>query len=109
MPPILASCRQRIHPNIRAKILEIKVHRFPRLIHNRTFNLAIEALVLTTRSPITAQFSKNYFDNLKIYRWIKEKIRDWGEWQDYAKAFEIMDSFLLKNNVKSMDLFEISQ
>jgi len=30
MPPILASCRQRIHPNIRAKILEIKVHRFPR-------------------------------------------------------------------------------
>jgi hypothetical protein len=104
-PPELATCKQKKRPNVRAKILEIKIKRMPKIIMNRAFNLAIEALVITTRAPLVELYSPKYYDHLKFYRAIKEKIREWGVWESYAKGFEVMDSFLLKNNVKSSDLF----
>jgi hypothetical protein len=106
MPTSLPSCRQRIRPNIRAKILETYQYRMPRIFNNRAFNLAIESLILTTRVPFSDLSSPEFHEKLGYYRNIKQKIKDWGEWHRYSSSFEVMDSFLIQHNVKSTDLYE---
>ena len=108
MPPQLPQrpqCRRREEPNIRAKILEKDLVRLPKIFNNRSFNLALESLILATRIPIYERYSKTYTDALHTYRVIKQKITDWRDMVRFQNGFDIIDNFLLKNGVHGPDVF----
>lgn len=102
---VIPPCRQRKTPNVRAKIIERKILRLPKIFNNRAFNLALEALVLVTRIPRMDQFSLVYNDALRLYKSIKKRIQDWQDMIRFEAGFKLMDNFLLSKNVKAHDLF----
>jgi len=109
MPPALKSipkCRRRESPNIRSKILSVEVYRLPRIFNNRSMNLAIEALILSTRIPLHNPISREYSESIKNYINIKKKLIDWQDMDRFHDAFEVMDNYLLNHKVKPQDLFD---
>lgn len=109
MPPALISkpkCRRRESPNIRSKILSIEVYRLPKIFNNRSMNLAIEALIISTRIPLYDPISKEYSENIKNYINIKKKLIEWQDMDRFHDSFEVMDNYLLNHKVKPQDLFD---
>ena len=109
MPPKMISkpsCRRREDPNIRSKILSVEVYRLPKIFNNRSMNLAIEALILSTRIPLYEPTSKEYGESIKNYINIKKKLIDWRDMDRFHDSFEVMDNYLLEYKVKPQDLFD---
>ena len=109
MPLALMStpkCRRRESPNIRSKILSVEVYRFPKIFNNRSMNLAIEALILSTRIPLYNPISKEYSESINNYINIKKKLIYWQDMDRFHDAFEVMDNYLLNHKVKPQDLFD---
>jgi len=109
MPPALKStpkCRRRESPNIRSKILSNEVYRLPKIFNNRSMNLAIEALIISTRIPLYDPISRNYNESIKNYINIKKKLIDWQDMDRFHDGFEVMDNYLLNHKVKPQDLFD---
>ena len=98
-------CRRAQNPNIRAHINSIKTIHHPQIFNNRAFNLAIEALIHATRIPLYDSYSEEFDQALKQYKAIREKIINWRDFDRFSSGFEIMDSHLLRHNVKSRDLY----
>ena len=109
MPLALKStpnCRRRESPNIRAKILSVEVYRLPKIFNNRSMNLAIEALIISTRIPLYNPISKEYSESINGYINIKKKLIYWQDMDRFHDAFEVMDNCLLSHKVKPQDLFD---
>ncbi len=98
-------CRRREAPNIRAKILAIRVKSFPKIFNNRSMNLALEALIITTRLPFYEKFSPVYKENLGLYLNIKKKLNDWRDMDRFHDGFEVMDNYLINHGLKPQELF----
>ncbi len=109
MPHALKStpkCRRREFPNIRSKILSVEVYRLPKIFNNRSMNLAIEALILSTRIPLYDPISKEYNESINNYINVKKKLIYWQDMDRFHDAFEVMDNYLLNHKVKPQDLFD---
>jgi hypothetical protein len=104
---VLPNCRGYQQCNIRAKILQKTLYHLPKIFNNRSMNLAFEALIISTRIPIYEPFSKEFNQNLEEYKKIKRKLLEWRDMDRFELSFQLMDNYLLKNSVKSLDLFEM--
>ena len=69
-------------------------------------NLAIEALILSTRIPLYNPISKEYSESINNYINIKKKLIYWQDMDRFHDAFEVMDNYLLNHKVKPQDLFD---
>jgi hypothetical protein len=99
-------CKQREKPNIRADIIEKNVIRFPRNFNNRSFNLSLEALILTTKIPFLPAYSAKYNISIKYYKSIKNKIESWHDMDRFEQAYQMMDNFLINQKVRAYDIFD---
>jgi len=100
------SCRRRQSPNLRAKIIQKHLFRYPVLFNNRAWNLAIEALILANNYT---RDKKNPMDSNKLltkYRNIKQKITAWWDMERFEDGFTRMDNYLIDNGVHPQDLFD---
>lgn len=97
-------CRRRENPNIRAKIIETQVFHLPRIFNNRSWNLALEALILATRIPLYQPYTSAYKDAIKTYVIIKQKITQWRDMIRFEEAFDLMDNFLIEGGVKPQEI-----
>ena len=99
-------CRRRQIPNVRAKIEHVHLFHYPRIFNNRATNLALEALIYTTKIPLFESFSAEYTKNLCRYLEIKKSISEWRDMDRFREGFDMMDTYLLQRNVKASELFD---
>ncbi len=97
-------CRRREDPNIRAKVLDIKLYHYPKIFNNRSMNLAIEALIYATRIPLYEPFSHIYNESISSYVYIKRKISEWRDMVRFGEIFEIIDNYLIRNGIKPQEI-----
>ena len=101
-------CRRRQEPNVRAKITKKHVFAPPQIFNNRSMNLALEALILSTRIPFCEPFSDEYKFSLRLYKHYKQKINEWRDIDRFEEGFEYMDNYLIDNGVKPQDIFDMA-
>ncbi|MHA1647923.1 MAG: hypothetical protein ACTSVU_01135 [Promethearchaeota archaeon] len=98
-------CRRSRAPNVRARVISVDIHRFPKIFNNRAFNLSLEALILTTKIPKYEKFSDDYNESLKRYLFIKKKLVSWHDMGRFENSFLLMDNYLIEHAVKPKELF----
>ena len=102
-PDMLAhpSCKRQQTPNIRAKIISTTTHKPQKIINNRSFNLALEALILCTRIPLQEFYSEKFHRMIEKYNETRKIIERWQDMARFNDGFEIMDTYLLSKKVKA--------